>query len=110
MAIAVDRVLKYLMSKIDEDDFSAVEIVQRYVGLMGLYRLMQTKVKKDGPTIEVKNGEQSYTKAHPLINDIKNINAQLLNIKKDIDRYMKEYEEKLRLEAKKNEYDSNDLL
>lgn len=110
MAIAVNRVSNYLMSKIDEDDFSAVEIVQRYVGLMSLYRTMQAQVKKDGPTIEVENGQQSYTKAHPLINDIKNINAQLLNIKKDIDRYMKEYQEKLRLEALKNEYDSDELI
>lgn len=97
------------MSKIDEDDFSAVEIVQRYIDLIGLYRTMNAQLKKDGPTIVIENGEQRYTKAHPLINDIKNINAQLLNIKKDIDRYMKEYQEKLRLEELKNEYDSDGL-
>lgn len=109
MAVAVKRVSTYLLSKIDQEDLSALEIVQRYISMLSLYRTMQAKLKDDGPTVTIKNGEQSYTKSHPLINDIKNINAQLLNIKKEIDRYMKEYEMKLRMEKAKDDYDSNDL-
>lgn len=109
MAVAVDKVSKYLLSKIDQDDHSAVEIIQRYVDLLNLFRKMQAQVRKDGPSVEIKNGEQSYVKAHPLISDMKNINAQLLNIKKEIDRYMKEYELKLIQEKNQAEYSEEEL-
>lgn len=102
------KVERYLLSKIDKDDHGAVEVVNRYMDLMKMFRRMQKHIYDDGPTVEVKNGEQSYVKAHPLINDMKNINAQMLNLKKDIDRYMKEYEEKQAKE--KTEVTEDDVL
>ncbi|SFK95087.1 P27 family phage terminase small subunit [Salinicoccus halodurans] len=110
MAIAMAKVERYLISKIDNDDHSAIEVVDRYIDLMRMFRRMQKQIYDDGPTVEIQNGEQNYVKAHPLINDMKNINAQMLNLKKDIDRYMKEYQEKLRMEAASKEYDSDELI
>ena len=92
MAIAMKYIKEYYMERIDENNFSVVENVHRYLDLIKMFRLMQKQLNKEGPTVTIKNGKQEFTKAHPLINDLKNINAQLINLKKEIDRHVKEYE------------------
>lgn len=110
MAIAINRLRKYYMERINQDDYSTVENVQRYIDLVELYRSMQKSIKEDGARIEIENGSQSFIKSHPLISDMKNINAQLINLKKDIDKAVKEYELKLIEEEKSKEYTSEDLI
>lgn len=92
MAIAMKYVREYYMDRIDVNNFSVVENVHRYLDLIQMFRGMQKVLKKEGPTVVVENGKQKFTKAHPLINDMKNINAQLINLKKELDRHVKEYE------------------
>lgn len=92
MAIAMKHVRDYYMDRIDTENFSVVENVHRYIDLIQMFRGMQKVLKSEGPTIVIKNGKQEFTKAHPLINDLKNINAQLINLKKELDRHVKEYE------------------
>lgn len=110
MAIAVSRLKRYYMERVDQNDYSTVENIQRYIDLIELYRSMQKSIKSDGARIEVENGSQSFIKSHPLISDMKNINAQLINLKKDIDKAVREYELKLIEEEKSKEYTSEDLI
>ena len=91
MAIAIKHVREYYMDRIDDKNFSVVENVHRYIDLIQMFRGMQKVLRDEGPTVVIKNGKQEFTKAHPLINDIKNINAQLINLKKELDRHVKEY-------------------
>ena len=102
MAVAIGRLSNYYMSQIDRTNISAYENVQRYIELVELYRAMQKQVKQDGPSVEIKNGQQSYTKSHPLISDMKNINAQLINLKKDIEKHIEVYKKELEAEQKSN--------
>lgn len=92
MAIAMKYVKEYYMDRIDVNNFSVVENVHRYLDLIQMFRGMQKVLRCEGPTVVVENGKQKFTKAHPLINDMKNINAQLINLKKELDRHVKEYE------------------
>ena len=91
------------MSRIDQGNLSVLENVQRYIELVQLYRSMQKQVKKDGPSIQIDNGNQSYIKSHPLISDMKNINAQLINLKKDIDKHVAEHQKEIENRRKESE-------
>src|SRR5699024_242198 len=102
MAVAIGRLSNYYMSQIDRTNISAYENVQRYIELVELYRTMQKQVKQDGPSVEIVNGQQSYIKSHPLISDMKNINAQLINLKKDIEKHIEQYKKELEAEQKSN--------
>lgn len=92
MAVAIKVLNKYFMDRINRKDIGAYEVVQRYISLLQMYRRMEKQLYEDGLVVTIKNGSQSFKKAHPLINDMKNINAQLINLKKEIDRHVKEYE------------------
>ncbi len=80
------------MSRINQDDITVVEMVDRYLTLLKVFRDAEKAVMKNGAQVEVKNGGQEYTKSNPLISDMKNINAQLINLKKDIDKHIVEFE------------------
>lgn len=110
MAIALKHIREYYMERIDENNYSVVENVHRYVQLVQMYRKMQTILRKEEYTVTVKNGQQEFTKAHPLINDLKNINAQLINLKKEIDRHVKEHERYRIKEESHPEISNSDLL
>ena len=102
MAVAISILSNYYMSQIDRTNIGAYENVQRYIELVELYRVMQKQVKQDGPSVEIQNGQQSYIKSHPLISDMKNINAQLINLKKDIEKHIEQYKKELEAEQKSN--------
>lgn len=110
MAIEIDKLKAYFIERVNPDDVSAVENVDRYIKLIEFYREMSETIDEDGVRTVVDNGNQSYIKSHPLISDMKNINAQLINLKKDIDKSIKEYEIKLAEEEKAKEYTSEDLI
>lgn len=103
MAIAINKLSDYYMSRIDQGNLSVLENVQRYIELVQLYRSMQKQVKKDGPSVPINNGNQSYIKSHPLISDMKNINAQLINLKKDIDKHVSEHQKEIENRRKESE-------
>lgn len=96
MAVAVTRVRQYYVDQVDPDNIAAIELIDRYVSLVSLHRKYITQVNKDGPSIEVKHYDQSYTKKHPLIDEIKNINIRLSDLKSDIEKHIK-------MDKKKNE-------
>lgn len=95
MVVAINKMKTYYLSKINTDDITVVEMVDRYLEMLEVYRQAQKQVKKDGPSIEIINASQSYIKSHPLISDMKNLNAQLLNLKRDIDKHIVEYTKQL---------------
>ncbi|MCW6666959.1 hypothetical protein NHG34_05280 [Aerococcaceae bacterium NML190938] len=82
MAVSLKSLKQYLMGRIDEQDISQVEKVERYIELKKMMNRLIKQVAKDGDTMVTQNGSQSFTKAHPLINDINKLNTQLLNIEK----------------------------
>jgi hypothetical protein len=102
------RLAQYLNDKIDTDNALMVEAVERYVNLLKLFNDMQEVIDDEGPSVVVQTTTGSTVKSHPLISDMKNINAQLINLKKDIDKHILEHAEELK--AKADEYDAGQLL
>lgn len=92
MAVSKKNLKTYFYNRINMEDLSIVECVDRYLDFMMMIRKMKTQLNVDGHVITTENGKQSFKKAHPLIKDIKDINAQMINLKKEIDRHIKEYE------------------
>lgn len=82
MAVTLTALKKYLLSRVDANDIAQIEKVERYIALKKMMTRLIKKVEEDGDTVVTENGSQSFTKAHPLINDINKINTQLLNIEK----------------------------
>ncbi|MGX7091190.1 P27 family phage terminase small subunit [Hutsoniella sourekii] len=80
--IALSRVKKELMSKIDETDAIEVEKVERYISLIELMRSLQKKIDEEGATVVTKNASQEFTKSHPALNEIGKLNSQLINLER----------------------------
>ena len=102
MAVSITKLKSYFMSRINQDDVTVVEMVDRYLTLLKVFRDAEKAVMKSGTQVEVKNGAQEYTKSNPLISDMKNINAQLINLKKDIDKHIAEFEKSKPKEDKRS--------
>ena len=92
MAVPIIRIRKYYMDRIDPEDVTMVEMVDRYLDLLNVFRESQKSVAKVGVQVVVENGSQSFIKSNPLINDMKNTNAQLMSLKKDIDKHIETYQ------------------
>lgn len=82
MAIALTKIKKELLSKINEKDAVEVEKVERYVSLIDILRKLQSTVKDEGTTKVTINGPQEFTKAHPALSEISKINSQLISLEK----------------------------
>lgn len=82
MAVAITKLKDQLMDRIDTSDLVQVEKVERYIDLVKSFRRVSKTINKEGESITVQNGSQSFVKAHPLIGERNKINASLLNIEK----------------------------
>lgn len=82
MAVAISKLLKQLMSRIDNDDLVEVEKVERYISLVKLNKELDKDIKREGATVVTENGNQRFVKSHPAVNDKMKVNAQLLAIEK----------------------------
>ena len=108
MAVPLTQIEKYLKNNTDQENIVAVEVVDRYIELIRMYRRMQREIIKDGTRTVVINGSQEYIKAHPLISEMRNINAQLVKLKADLDKHIAEHSEAMKKEAA--EYSAGDLM
>ena len=70
------------MSKIDKRNPVEVEKVGRYIKHIDMYRQMERTVKKEGVSIKIENGSQSFIKSHPLLAEMNKVNAAIMNIEK----------------------------
>lgn len=84
MAVAITKLKKQLMSRIDTDDLVEVEKVERYIDLVKSFRRINKTINKEGESVITENGSQRFTKAHPLISERNKINTQLIALGKDI--------------------------
>lgn len=82
MAIALSRIKKELLERVDDTDAVEVEKVERYISLIKLMRDLQTIVKREGSTVVTVNGPQEFTKAHPALPEISKLNSQLITLEK----------------------------
>lgn len=82
MAVSTKKLKEQLMERIDKKDLVQVEKVERYIKLVESFRRMNKIIEKEGESVTTINGSQQFTKAHPLIRERNNINAQLLNLEK----------------------------
>lgn len=83
--VSIRQLKIQLMEMIDTEDLVQLEKVERYIDLVKSFRKINKIVAKEGESITTRNGEQSFTKAHPLINERNKINASLLSIEKSFD-------------------------
>lgn len=108
MALPLTKIEKHLKEYTDPDDLVAVEVVDRYIELIRTYRQMQRIIKKDGIRVITINGHQEFIKAHPLITEMRKIDSQLINLKRDIDKHIEDYAEKQKRDAA--DYQADDLM
>lgn len=93
MAVAVTKLKKYLMSRIDTDNLFEVEKVERYCELIKLSRKLEKEIRQEGLLTTTVNGSQEFTKANPAIAELKSINSQI-NITGNTINFKKELREK----------------
>ncbi|MFT9005010.1 MAG: P27 family phage terminase small subunit [Liquorilactobacillus hordei] len=72
-----------LLSKINSDSQIEIEKVERYCLLVKHFAAIERKVGNDNLVV-VKNGSQEYWKVNPGISEMNKINAQLINLGKDM--------------------------
>ncbi|WLR52454.1 P27 family phage terminase small subunit [Bacillus tianshenii] len=82
MAVAITKLKKQLMERIDTEDLVQVEKVERYISLVKSFRRVSKTIEQEGESVVTQNGAQRFTKAHPLIGERNKINASLLSIEK----------------------------
>ena len=70
------------MKKINVDDVSQVEKVERYIDLVKSFRKINSIILKEGETVVTENGAQRFTKAHPLLGERNKINTSLISMEK----------------------------
>lgn len=74
--------------RLDIDHIKEIEahpelaLVGRYLKHIEMYRRMEKTVKKEGVSIVVRNGSQSYVKHQPLLGAMKKINDCIMNIER----------------------------
>lgn len=77
-------VKKYLMEQIDTDNPVQVEKVERYCTLANVYYSLEKNVNSKNILTEIKNGSQKYIKTNPAVSEMAKINAQMINLSKDM--------------------------
>ncbi|MDM8284777.1 P27 family phage terminase small subunit [Ligilactobacillus salivarius] len=77
-------VKKYLMGQIDVSNPVQVEKVERYCTLANVYYSLEKKVNSKNILTEIKNGSQKYIKTNPAVSEMAKINAQMINLSKDM--------------------------
>ncbi|AUJ26557.1 P27 family phage terminase small subunit [Virgibacillus dokdonensis] len=100
MAVAITKLKKQLMNKIDTEDLVQVEKVERYIDLVKSFRRVNSIITKEGESVVTENGSQRFTKAHPLISERNKINASLLSIERSL----------IPLDNKQDNYSASDLV
>jgi phage terminase small subunit len=80
--VGIDKLKDYLVSRVDTSSPVEVEKIGRYLKNIEIYRRMERTVKKEGLSVNVQNGSQSYVKSHPLLNEMKKVNDSIMNIER----------------------------
>lgn len=73
-----------LLKKVNQKSEVEIEKVERYCNLIKYFYQLDKFIKDDGLMITIKNGAQEFTKANPAIAEKNRINAQLINLSKDL--------------------------
>lgn len=81
-SVSINRLKNQLLERVDTKDLVQLEKVERYIDLVKSFRKCNKTITNEGESIKVKNGMQTFTKAHPLISERNKINASLLSIEK----------------------------
>ncbi|AUJ23125.1 P27 family phage terminase small subunit [Virgibacillus dokdonensis] len=100
MAVAITKLKKQLMNRIDTEDLVQVEKVERYIDLVKSFRRVNSIITKEGESVVTENGSQRFTKAHPLISERNKINASLLSIERSL----------IPMDNKQDNYSASDLV
>ena len=80
--VGIEHIKVYLMSRIDTTNPVEVEKVGRYLKHIEMYRRMERTVKKEGVSVKIENGSQSFVKSHPLLNEMNKVNSSIMNIER----------------------------
>lgn len=107
MAIAASKLKKQLLEKIDNNDFSQIEKVERYIELIKSFRRINRTVNKEGEMVVTENASQRFVKAHPLIGERNKLNSQLLALMREIEKDIAAEEKK---KDKAKGYSASDLV
>lgn len=82
MTVKITDLKEQLMGKIDINDLSQVEKVERYIDLVKSFRKIHATILKEGETVVTENGSQRWVKAHPLLGERNKINTSLISMEK----------------------------
>lgn len=85
MAVKITELKEQMMNRIDQDDLTQVEKVERYIDLVKSFRKIHAQILKEGETVVTENGSQRFVKAHPLLCERNKINSSLMTMEKSFD-------------------------
>lgn len=77
------RLREELLKKVDNNSEIELEKVDRYCALVKHFKAIEKQIGNKN-LITVKNGSQQYVKANPGLNEMNKINAQIINLGKDM--------------------------
>ncbi|HFN8790520.1 TPA: terminase [Staphylococcus aureus] len=84
MKVSLKTLKESMLKDVDETDLFTIEKIDRYITLIQKYRQLITAINKEGITITVNNASQKFTKTHPGISDLINLNKNLIMLKESI--------------------------
>ena len=82
MAVKITELKEQMMTRIDQEDLTQVEKVERYIDLVKSFRKIHAQILKEGETVVTENGAQRFVKAHPLLGERNKINNSLMSMEK----------------------------
>ena len=72
------------MGQIDNSNPVQVEKVERYCTLANVYYSLEKAVNSKNILTTIKNGSQKFVKTNPAVSEMAKINAQMINLSKDM--------------------------
>lgn len=90
---SAEKIKKYLLTQVDENNPVEVEKVERYANLLKLFYALDKEIKAHGTLVETVNASQKFLKPNPAVAEKNKINASLLAIEKTFNLDKKDSDE-----------------
>ena len=73
----IENLRKALMNQTGENDAVRLGKIERYISFLRIDAQCDSEIKRDGTSIKIENGSQSFTKQHPAIETKLSIQKEL---------------------------------
>ena len=94
IAISIRKLEEYWLSKFDEGDLYAKNLLYRYLQYTKNLRKLQTNINTVGIEKQIENGKQSFSKPNPVLKEMRDLEKEIQKLEKQLLGLVKKKEEK----------------